>query len=54
MVVKVWDVDCLVNDQVEHPPSVRVIIGNHTTHGGIGLSAEGLILAHNGHRLLIV
>jgi hypothetical protein len=50
----VWDVDCLVNNQVDRPPSLLVIIGNHATHGGISLSAEGLIIAHNGHWSLIV
>ncbi len=54
VVVKVWNVDCLMNDQVECPPRSRVIISNHATHSGIGLCAEGLIIAHHVHRSLIV
>ena len=54
VVVKVWDVDCLVNNQVEHPPRLWVIIGTHATYGGISLSAEGLIIAHIGYWSLIV
>jgi len=54
VVVKVWNVNCLMNNQVERPPHSWVIIGNHTTHSRIGLSAKGLIIAHNVHRSLIV
>ena len=54
VMVKVWDVDCLMNDQVERPPRSWVIISNHATTSGIGLCAEGLIIAHNVHRSLIV
>jgi hypothetical protein len=52
--VEVWDVDVLVDDQVECPPSVWVIIGDYTTHSLISLTSEGLIIAHNGYWLLIV
>ena len=54
VMVKVWNVDCLMNDKVERPPRLRVIIGNHATHSGIGLCAEGLIIAHYVHRSLVV
>ncbi len=47
MMVKVWDVDGLVDNQVEHPPGPWVIISNHTTHGMISLTSEGLVIAHN-------
>ena len=47
--VKVWDVDGLVDNQVEHPPGSWVIISNHTTHGLISLTSEGLVIAHNGY-----
>ncbi len=32
VMVKMWDVDGLVDNQGEHPPSLWVIIGNYTTH----------------------
>jgi hypothetical protein len=52
--VKVWDVDGLVDNQVECPPRMWVIIGNHTTHSLLSLTSEGLVIAHNGYRSLIV
>jgi hypothetical protein len=52
--VKVWDVDGLVDNQVEHPPGLWVIISDHTTHSLISLSSVGLVIAHNGYGLLIV
>jgi hypothetical protein len=54
VMVKMWDVDGLVDNQVEHPPGLWVIISNHTTHSLISLTSEGLVIAHNGYRLLIV
>jgi hypothetical protein len=48
VMVKVWDVDGLVDDQVERPPSLWVIIGNHTTHSLISLGSEGRVMAHIG------
>ncbi len=32
VMVKMWDLDGLVDNQGEHPPSLWVIIGNYTTH----------------------
>jgi hypothetical protein len=52
--VKVWDVDGLVDNQVEHPPGLWVIIGNHTTHSLISFTSEGLVIAHNRDRLVVV
>jgi hypothetical protein len=52
--VKVWDVDGLVDNQVERPPGLWVIISDHTTHSLISFTSEGLIIAHNGDRLLMV
>jgi hypothetical protein len=52
--VKVWDVDGLIDDQVEHPPGLWVIIGNYTAHGLVSFTSEGLIIAHNGDRSIIV
>ena len=54
VVVKVWDKDGLVDDQVEHPPGLWVAIGNHTTHGLISLRSKGLIIALNRNRLVII
>ncbi len=52
--VKVWDVYGLIDDHVEHPPGLRIIIGNYTTHSLVGFTSEGLIIAHNGDRSIIV
>jgi hypothetical protein len=54
VMVKVWDVDGLIDDQVEHPPGLRIIVGYNTTHGLVSLTSEGLIIAHNGDRSIIV
>ncbi len=51
--VKVWDVDGLIDDQVERPLGLWVIIGNYTTHGLVSSTSEGLIIAHNGDRSII-
>jgi hypothetical protein len=54
VIVKVWDVDGLVDNQVEHPLCLWVIISNHTTYSLISFTSKGLIIAHNGYGLLIV
>ncbi len=54
VLVKVWDADGLIDDQVEHPLSLWVIIGNYTTHGPVSFTSEGLIIAHNRDRSIIV
>jgi hypothetical protein len=54
VIVKVWDVDGRVDDQVERPPSLRVVIGSHTTHSLISVRSEGRVIAHNGYRLVII
>jgi hypothetical protein len=54
VMVMVWDVDDLVDNQVERPPGPWVIIRDHTTHSLISLTSEGLIIAHNGYWLLVV
>jgi hypothetical protein len=44
VVAKVWDdMNGLVNHDVHHA-SERVIIGKHTTNGGISFSAEGGVI----------
>ncbi len=52
--VKVWDVDGLVDNQVEHPPGLWVIIDNHTTHSLMSFTSKGLVIAHNGEKLVVV
>ncbi len=52
VMVKAWDVDGLVDNQVEHPPGLWVIIDDHTTHSPISFTSEGLIIVHNGDRLV--
>ncbi len=54
VMVKLWDVDDLVDDQVERPPSLWVVTGNHTTHSLISLRSKRLVIAHNGNRLVII
>jgi hypothetical protein len=54
VMVKVWDVYGLIDSQVECPPGLWIIIGNYTTHSLIGFTSEGLIIAHNGDRSIIV
>jgi hypothetical protein len=56
VMVKMWDVDGLVDNQGERPPGLWVIIGNYTTHSLIFFffGSEGLFIAHNKDRSIIV
>jgi hypothetical protein len=54
VMVKMWDVDGLVDDQVEHSPGLWIIIGNYTTHRMVSFTCEELVIAHNRHRSIIV
>ena len=54
VMVKMWDVDGLVDNQEERPPGLWVIIGNYTTHSPVSFTSEGLIIAHNRDRSIIV
>jgi hypothetical protein len=54
MMAKVWDVDVLVDNQVECPPCMWLIISNHTTHSLISLTSEGLVITHNEYWSLVV
>jgi hypothetical protein len=54
VMVKVWDVDGLVDNQVERPPGLWVIIGDHTTHSLISFTSKGLVIAHNKDWLVVV
>jgi hypothetical protein len=57
VMVKMWDVDGLVDNQGERLPSLWVIIGNYTTHSLIFFffffGSEGLVIAHNGDRSIL-
>jgi hypothetical protein len=46
MVVKVWDINGLVNHNVINLADQRVIISNSTTNSGIGFSAKGGVIPH--------
>ena len=50
MVVKVRDMNSLVNHNVVNLTGHRVIIGKRTTNGGIGLSAEGGIISFDNNK----
>ena len=52
--VKVWDVDGLINDQMERPPGQGVSIRHHTTHGWVNLRSEGFVIANNGNWSVVV
>ena len=52
--VKVWDVNCLVDDQVEHPPCHEVCVSNHTTYSLVSLASKRLVISHDGHRSIMV
>ncbi len=54
VMVKMWDVDDLVDNQGECPPGLGVIIGNYTSHILISITSEGLVVAHKGDRSIIV
>jgi hypothetical protein len=54
MVVKMWNVDGLVNHDMIYFAGQRVIIGKRTTNGGIGLSAEGRVIPFNKNRSVII
>jgi hypothetical protein len=54
VMVKMWDVDGLVDNKGEHPPGLWVILGNYTTDSLISITSEGLVVAHNGDRSIIV
>ncbi len=54
MVVKVGDMDSLVNHNVINLTGHRVIIGKRTTNGGIGLSAEGGVISFDNNGSVII
>ncbi len=54
VMVKMWDVDGLVDNQVECPPGLWVIIGNYTTHSLISFTSKGLVIAYNGDGFILV
>jgi hypothetical protein len=54
VMVKVWDVYGLIDDQVECPPGLRIIKGSYTSPGLVGFTSKGLIITHNGDMSIIV
>ncbi len=54
VVVKVWDIYCLVNYHVIDLASQRVILGKRTTNGGISFSAEGGVIPFDNNRSVTV
>jgi len=54
-VVKVWDMDGLVNHNVIYLAGQRVIISKRTTNGGIGFSAKGgVLISFDNNRSIII
>ena len=54
MLVKVWDVDGLVNHDVIFLAGQRVIIGKRTTNDGISFSVEGGVIPFDNNRSFTV
>jgi len=54
MVVKVWDINGLVDHNVIYLTGQRVIIGKRTTNGGISFSAEGRVIPLNDNWSVVV
>jgi hypothetical protein len=54
MVVKVRDMDCLVNNQVKNLACKGVIIGKCPANGGKGLSTKGWVIPLDTNRLVKV
>ncbi len=46
--------DGLIDNQVERPLGLWIILGYNTTHGLVSFTSKGLIIAHNGDRSIIV
>ncbi len=53
MVVKVWDMDGLVNHDVIYLAGQRVIISKCTTNNGIGFSAEEGVISFKKKSIII-
>jgi len=54
VMVKVRDVDSLVDHQVERPPGLWVSVSYHSANGLISSGAEGFIIPQNGNWSIIV
>ena len=52
MVVKVRDMDCLVDNQVKSLPCNGVIIGKCPANGGKGLGTKGWVIPLDTNRLV--
>ena len=54
VVVKVWDMNGLVYNQVVGLPSVWVDKSNNPTHGPVGLRSKGGVISLDSHWSIIV
>ena len=54
VMVKVRDVDGLIDDQMEHPPGQWVSICHHPSHGRVYPGPESFIIAHYGDWSIVV
>ena len=54
VMVNVRDVDGLVDDQMEHPPSQGVSICHHPTYSWVNPSPEGFVIAYHGNWSVVV
>ena len=54
MLVKVWDVDGLVNHDVIFLAGQRVIIGKCTTNDGISFSVQGGVIPFDNNRSVVI
>ena len=54
VMVKVWHVDSLVNDQVERPPCLWVSVSYHSTYSLVGLTPERLVVSYDCHWSVVV
>jgi hypothetical protein len=52
--VKVRDVDGLIDDQMEHPPGQWVSIRHHPSHSRVNPGPESFVVAHYRDRSIIV
>ena len=54
VIVKVWHVDSLVNDQVERPPCLWVSVSYHPTYSLVSLTSKGLVVSYDCHWSIVV
>ena len=54
MVVKVWNINGLVNHNVIDLASQRIITGKRITNGGIGFGAKGGLIPFDSNKSVVV